>query len=113
MSTQIQIAEAKPTTQQVKQALINIVKNAVEAIAENGAITFTSDFYKKKLTITDTGKGISEEDADKLFSPFFSTKKDGQGIGLTLVREILVNHDFDFSLKTIDERMTAFTISLH
>ncbi|MFL5786459.1 MAG: sensor histidine kinase [Flavisolibacter sp.] len=99
--------------QQMEQVLINIVKNAVEAIAENGTITFTSDFYKKKLTITDTGKGISEEDADKLFSPFFSTKKDGQGIGLTLVREILVNHDFDFSLKTIDKRMTAFTISLH
>ncbi|WP_222431154.1 hypothetical protein [Pedobacter suwonensis] len=47
----------------------------------------------------------------QLFSPFFSTKKDGQGIGLTLVREILLNHGFDFSLKTV-RPITVFTIQL-
>ena len=49
----------------------------------------------------DTGSGISPANGDLLFSPFFSTKKDGQGIGLTLVKEILLNHHFDFSLKTV------------
>jgi len=67
--------------------------------------------FKKQLTISDTGSGISHEETANLFSPFFSTKKDGQGIGLTLVREILVNHGFEFSLKTITPKKTDFTIS--
>jgi len=96
--------------QQMEQVLINIVKNAIEAIDLKGVISFTTLPDKKSLIITDTGKGINDEDAVNLFSPFFSTKKDGQGIGLTLVREILVNHGFEFSLKTITEKKTEFTI---
>ncbi|WP_344764455.1 sensor histidine kinase [Pedobacter ginsengiterrae] len=97
---------------QIEQALINIVKNAIEAIDINGIIHLELDIVKHKLTITDSGKGISEENAEQLFSPFYSTKKDGQGIGLTLVREILLNHGFEFSLKTIHPNCTIFTISL-
>jgi two-component system nitrogen regulation sensor histidine kinase NtrY len=93
---------------QIEQALINIVKNAMEAIGKDGMISFTTT--KNSLVIADNGPGISTEEAAQLFSPFFSTKKDGQGIGLTLVREILINHNFDFSLKTIAERRTEFTI---
>jgi two-component system nitrogen regulation sensor histidine kinase NtrY len=93
---------------QMEQAIINIIKNAIEAIGKDGTITFTTN--KKNLTITDTGAGITAEQAANLFSPFFSTKKDGQGIGLTLVREILINHNFDFSLKTVAYRQTEFTI---
>ncbi|MES2375087.1 MAG: ATP-binding protein [Bacteroidota bacterium] len=93
---------------QIEQALINIVKNAMEAIGKDGMVSFTTT--KNSLVIADDGPGISTEEAAQLFSPFFSTKKDGQGIGLTLVREILINHNFDFSLKTIAERRTEFTI---
>ncbi|MCR8559969.1 HAMP domain-containing protein [Mucilaginibacter sp. BJC16-A38] len=96
--------------QQMEQVLINIVKNAIEAIDFKGEITFTTIPDKKSFIISDTGPGISTEHAANLFSPFFSTKKDGQGIGLTLVREILVNHGFDFSLKTITDKKTNFTI---
>jgi len=96
--------------QQMEQVLINIVKNGIEAIDSDGTITFTTTNNKKSLTISDTGAGIKEEQAADLFSPFFSTKKDGQGIGLTLVREILVNHDFEFSLKTVAAKKTEFTI---
>ena len=96
--------------QQMEQVLINIVKNAIEAIEAKGIITFTTTPDKKSLVISDTGAGIKPEQAANLFSPFFSTKKDGQGIGLTLVREILVNHGFEFSLKTITDRKTSFTI---
>jgi nitrogen fixation/metabolism regulation signal transduction histidine kinase len=80
--------------QQLEQALINIVKNAIEAIEEKGIIDFNTANNPKELIITDTGKGIAREDSENLFSPFFSTKKDGQGIGLTLVKEILLNHLF-------------------
>ncbi|RZM29560.1 MAG: HAMP domain-containing protein [Pedobacter sp.] len=96
--------------QQMEQALINIVKNAIEAIGSKGIVSFTFDVASGKLMISDTGKGISEQSGEQLFSPFFSTKKDGQGIGLTLVREILLNHGFEFSLETVRPGRTDFTI---
>jgi two-component system, NtrC family, nitrogen regulation sensor histidine kinase NtrY len=97
--------------QQMEQAMINVLKNAVEAIEGKGRITLTTDPSKKQLTIADNGKGITSEAAEKLFTPFYSTKKDGQGIGLTLVREILLNHNFQFSLKTVGENETEFRVS--
>lgn len=98
--------------QQLEQALINIVKNAIDAIATHGKIQFILEASQRKLIITDNGHGISEENTEQLFSPFFSTKKDGQGIGLTLVREILLNHGYEFSLKTIAAHHTEFSIQL-
>jgi len=96
--------------QQMEQVLINIIKNAIEAIDQDGLISFTTNHFTRQLIITDTGKGIPESMNGQLFSPFFSTKKDGQGIGLTLIKEILMNHGFDFSLKTIDAKRTEFVI---
>ena len=96
--------------QQMEQVLINIIKNAIEAIEEKGVILFATDLNSRELVITDTGKGIPENVAGQLFSPFFSTKKDGQGIGLTLVREILLNHGFEFFLKSFTEGRTEFVI---
>lgn len=96
--------------QQLEQALINIVKNAIEAIEDGGMVKFTATHAQRKLVISDTGKGINAEQHSNLFSPFFSTKKDGQGIGLTLVREILLNHGSEFTLKTVAHGQTEFTI---
>ena len=96
--------------QQMEQVLINIVKNAIEAIDLTGTVSFKTNQEKKSLTISDTGTGISAEQTANMFSPFYSTKKDGQGIGLTLVREILINHGFEFSLKTVAEKQTEFTV---
>lgn len=95
--------------EQLEQAFINIIKNAIEAIENAGEVKFEIDSKTRALSITDNGKGISETESTQLFSPFFSTKKDGQGIGLTLVREILLNHSFDFSLKTTGQE-TVFKI---
>jgi two-component system nitrogen regulation sensor histidine kinase NtrY len=97
--------------QLLEQAFINIIKNAIEAIGENGTIRISGDLTRKVLTITDTGHGITQEQAENMFSAFYSTKRDGQGIGLTIVREILLNHNYQFSLKTIAEHETAFTIA--
>lgn len=96
--------------QQMEQVLINLIKNAIEAIDKDGLIKFTLDEAEQKITISDNGSGISAEMNEQLFSPFFSTKKDGQGIGLTMVREILLNHDFEFSLKTVRPGQTDFVI---
>jgi two-component system nitrogen regulation sensor histidine kinase NtrY len=97
--------------QQLEQAFINIVKNAVEAIEGEGLIFINLDPIKKLLVIADNGRGIAKEDTAQLFSPFFSKKKDGQGIGLTLVREILLNHGLVFSLTT-EKELTKFTVDL-
>ncbi len=60
--------------------------------------------------ITDTGQGIGMQHADEIFTPFFSTKRTGQGIGLTVIKEILLNHHFSFSLKTPEPGRTEFEI---
>jgi nitrogen fixation/metabolism regulation signal transduction histidine kinase len=96
--------------QQMEQAIINIVKNAIEAIEEKGTITFTTSCHPSQLIISDTGEGIDELTSAELFTPFFSTKKDGQGVGLTLIREILINHHYKFSLQTVQKGRTDFTI---
>lgn len=96
--------------QQLEQAFINIVKNAMEAIDATGKIIFALNTQTRELIISDNGKGINDEAYAQIFSPFFSTKKDGQGIGLTLIREILISHGYDFSLKTNADGLTAFTI---
>ncbi|MCO6478916.1 MAG: PAS domain-containing protein [Phaeodactylibacter sp.] len=64
------------------------------------------------IYIRDNGPGIPPELEEQLFSPFFTTKKDGQGVGLTLSREILVNHGFGFSLRTGEDGWTEFRIVL-
>ena len=60
----------------------------------------------------DNGQPIPDAVAAKLFNPFFSTKSTGQGIGLTLSRDILLNHGFGFSLKTEPDGWTVFRIDL-
>jgi len=88
---------------QMEQALINILKNALEASAGTGGeVTVITDSAPATLIIRDTGCGISEEIRNKIFTPFFTTKPEGQGIGLMLVCEILLNHRFSFELETKD-----------
>ena len=96
--------------QQMEQVLINIIKNAIEAIEGEGRILFITNPVNKQLIIVDSGTGIPDSIAVQLFSPFFSTKKDGQGIGLTLVKEVLLKHGFQCALKTPKTGRTEFMI---
>ena len=97
---------------QMEQVLVNVIKNAMEAIGTDGTITIRTGNGAKKyfLLIEDTGSGISEEARRNLFTPFFSTKDYGQGIGLTLVQEILNRHNFEYSLEGRPGGPTQFTI---
>ncbi|WP_229239383.1 sensor histidine kinase [Emticicia agri] len=105
---------------QLEQVVINIIKNAIESIeirqlrnrdaASDGVITIRTSYKPKQLVIVDNGMGISPEVEQQLFSPFFTTKENGQGIGLTLIREVLVNHGFQYSLKTNENGLTGFQI---
>lgn len=97
------------------QVVVNIVKNSVESIllCDNpGKITVEVDDCS--LTITDNGVGISPEKASRLFTPFFTDKPRGQGIGLMLIREVLTSHDARFSLSTsLTDCLTRFKIKFH
>jgi nitrogen fixation/metabolism regulation signal transduction histidine kinase len=100
---------------QIEQALINILKNAVEAIpADGGTVTIRADGGGDSscIEIEDTGLGISDEARPHLFSPFFTTKQNGQGIGLTMVQEILRRHGFDYALEGPAGGPTRFRIVL-
>jgi nitrogen fixation/metabolism regulation signal transduction histidine kinase len=84
---------------QIEQLLVNVIRNAVESIGRDGEIKIILDPQKRELIIEDTGNGIAPEVQDQLFTPFFSSKKHGQGIGLTLSREIAHRHGFGISLE--------------
>jgi PAS domain S-box-containing protein len=100
---------------QMEQVFINIIKNAMEAVEENGKIIIhlKQSGRKPVVVIEDTGGGISEVAKQNLFTPFFSTKENGQGLGLTLVQEILTNHGFEFSLSMSERRTTEFSITFN
>ena len=100
----------KIDTSLFEQVLINIVKNSVESIEENGIITLRTSASPVMLEVADTGRGISKEVKTKLFTPFFSTKPNGQGIGLIFIREVLMKHGCSFSLRTYEDGITRFRI---
>ena len=93
-----------------EQIIINIIKNATESIETTGKIIIRTSVSPLMLEIGDTGQGISKEMETKLFSPFFSTKPNGQGIGLIFIREVLMKHGCTFSLRTYPDGITRFRI---
>ena len=94
-----------------QQVLINIVKNAVESIGTTQGLVTLEVTTPATLTITDNGHGIPPAIAKNLFTPFFSTKPQGQGLGLLLIRDILTSHHCTFNLLTDPEdHLTRFTI---
>lgn len=95
----------------IEHALVNIIKNAIESIGSGGKI-FIKTYYDNSpiIEITDTGKGIDNDTANKLFTPFFSTKPNGQGLGLIFIRETLLKHNCHFSLRTYNDNLTRFVI---
>jgi len=97
---------------QMEQALVNVLKNAMEAVGEDGEIHARLDGGSDgvELRLRDTGPGLSEEVRERLFTPFFSTKENGLGVGLTLVREILSQHPCTFGLENHPEGGAEFHV---
>jgi nitrogen fixation/metabolism regulation signal transduction histidine kinase len=95
-----------------EQVLVNIIKNAAESIGKNGTIRIRTVYYPVCLEIADTGRGIDRETEAKLFTPFFSTKPNGQGLGLIFIREVLNKHGYTFSLQTGTDGLTRFRIRM-
>jgi len=102
------------------QTLLNIVKNAMEAVETSKREQQNDDGYillelanedgKTRLSIIDSGNRLSDVPPGQLFSPFFTTKKGGQGIGLLFVREVLNRHGFPYRLAATGQGETRFDI---
>jgi signal transduction histidine kinase len=107
------VPEVAMDRSQMERVFVNLLRNAMEAMNGRGVITvgFSGGADGScRIRVEDDGPGVPPEVREKLFSPFFSTKPDGQGIGLTLVQEILLRHYFDFSLESRPDRGACFTI---
>ncbi len=111
--------DAKPSIinvdrEHINRVFLNVVINSVEAMPKGGTMTISTsiegDFFVVK--IQDTGVGIPEEDIIKIFDPFFSTKRMGVGLGLSIVYGIVVSHGGRISVESIWKRGTIFTIFL-
>lgn len=105
--------------QQIEQVIINIVKNAIQALVEEDEPEKDRTLWIKaqprpeggaSLSIRDNGPGIDEEALKKIFIPFFTTKKNGSGIGLSLSKQIMRNHRGSISARSVINDGTEFTL---
>ena len=98
----------------IEQVLINLVINALEAVKEKAnpriVLSASSEGNKIMIKIADNGVGISHELLDKIFIPFFSTKKSGSGIGLSLCKQIMLLHKGTIQVQSAEREGTAFIL---
>jgi two-component system nitrogen regulation sensor histidine kinase NtrY len=101
----------------IRNVLVNLVDNAIESITEvaaHGRVGLETAFdpvsRRVRLTVEDDGKGISEEMRENLFLPYFSTKTQGMGLGLTIVKKILDDHEAAIRVEPVDPRGCRFVV---
>ncbi|HEX7679169.1 MAG TPA: ATP-binding protein, partial [Thermoanaerobaculia bacterium] len=94
---------------QFEQVVINVIRNAMESIGQEGEIAVL--WRDGVLSVADTGHGIDPEARDELFTPFFTTKREGRGLGLTIVSEILTNHHLPFTLQNREGGGAEFRVT--
>ncbi len=103
-------------TDQMTQVFLNILINGVEATPRGGKITITSETDARgrlQISFEDSGEGIPRENLDKLFDPFFSTKKKGTGLGLAIVKSIIESHEGEIEVESEPGKGTRFIIFLN
>ena len=97
---------------QITQIMINLVKNAIQADARKVEITAEINSYEHIIiNVINDGTPISKESQEEIFIPFFTTKQEGTGIGLSLSRQIMRMHNGTLSLTRSDEKGTVFTLT--
>jgi signal transduction histidine kinase len=108
--------EVMADTNLLEQVLINLMVNAIDAVKDVASPLITLSAYndngKITIRVADNGPGIDAETIDKIFIPFFSTKKTGSGIGLSLCKQIMLLHKGTIHVNSIPGKGTAFLITL-
>lgn len=96
----------------MRLCLINLILNAIQAIDEEGSITikYGREDSSCYITVTDTGRGITEEEMERIFEPYYSTKKLGVGLGLTITKRFIEEHGGSISVKSEIEKGTSITV---
>ena len=102
--------------EQMKRVMINLLDNSIEAIDGEGEVIIDLDYDRElqmvKIEFADNGKGISPENKEKLFEPYFSTKKQGTGLGLAIVNTIITDHNGFIRVKDNKPKGVKFIIEL-
>jgi len=110
------IPEVNIDRQQMKRALLNLIDNAIVAMNGKGTITVVLNYdpVEKflRMEVNDTGSGISPEDKARLFEPYFSTKKSGMGLGMSIVNAVIEDHDGTIQVENNTPRGTRFVVEL-
>ena len=102
--------------EQIKRVLINLLDNAVAAVDGNGEIKLATSYDRDRAVVTlevaDNGYGLTPEIKNRIFEPYFSTKENGTGLGLTIVSQIIEDHRGYIRALSNEPRGTRFTIEL-
>jgi len=102
--------------EQIRRVIINLVDNAIEAMERRGQVTVETvhdaSNHVARIVIADNGPGIPPNEREKLFLPYYSTKRRGSGLGLAIVRRIVVEHGGSIDVGDNSPRGTRFTIEL-
>ncbi|MBI4654988.1 MAG: HAMP domain-containing protein [Nitrospirae bacterium] len=108
------IPEIEIDREQIKRVLINLIDNSIQAKTENIWLNIFYDPFLElvRIEVIDDGLGIKEEDRDKLFLPYFSTKKEGTGLGMAIVNKIITDHNGYISVRGNEPKGTQFIIEL-
>jgi signal transduction histidine kinase len=98
--------------QKMKRVFVNIIKNSIDAMSEGGKLTITSKETNGNLEIafTDTGTGMSKNIQEKLWTPLFTTKAKGMGLGLPICKRIVEAHEGNISARSTVSKGTTFTV---
>ncbi len=101
---------------QIQQSIINLIINAVEATDAGGSISISTAYKPNRerveITVSDTGEGMSEDTISKIFDPFYTTKDNGNGLGLAITHGIIEQHNGTIDVASQSGRGTTFTIKL-
>lgn len=110
------VINAKYDNVKISQAVLNVIKNALEVSKSGDTVTINveQDFESKKILIKiiDQGNGIQSDDVDKIFTPYFTTKKDGSGLGLAFSKKIMEAHNENLVIISTGSEGTTFGLSL-
>jgi len=98
----------------LKQAFLNIIRNGVDAIGEGGELGIASRLAGNQIEIvvSDSGNGMTPEELDQLFTPFFTTKHQGTGLGLAYAQQVVLEHEGEIRCDSTPGQGTTFTITL-